>query len=106
MLGPEFAIGDGAIDVLLPDWFVGELVAGTATSGPLRIATLDHEVRHDAMERQAVIELVARERHEVVDALRRQLGLQAQDDVSLGRGDRRLVELGGLMVSGGAAGYE
>src|SRR5208282_228511 len=35
--------------------FVFELVAGSAGAGAKRTAALDHEVRNDAMERQAII---------------------------------------------------
>ena len=48
-----------------------ELVAGAAHAGAGRVAALDHEVRDDAVEDDAVVEAVARELDEVLDRLRR-----------------------------------
>jgi len=39
--------------------FVGELVAGAAHAAAFGVATLDHELRDDAMEDGAVVELGA-----------------------------------------------
>jgi hypothetical protein len=59
-----------ALDPVLVE-LVFELVARAAPAGALRTATLDHEVRDDAVEDEAVVEAVAGELREVVDGLRR-----------------------------------
>ena len=65
---------------------------------PFGVAALDHEVGHDPVERQAVVEAVAGLDHEVVDRVRGERGVEVGDDLPLvgvegDRVDRRLVRL-------------
>ena len=73
---------------------VDDLVARRTAAVPGRVATLDHEVRHDAVERESVVEALAREEDEVVDALGRVLGVERNGDVAAGRGHDGGVGLG------------
>jgi hypothetical protein len=57
-----------------------ELVAGTAGTGSLWAAALDHEVRDHPVEDQFVVELLSREFAEVLDRLRRVLIVQLEHD--------------------------
>src|SRR5207248_8673234 len=56
-----------------------QLVVRTAGAIAQRVAALDDESGHDAVERQAVVEVVLREVDEVVDRLRRNLRLDQID---------------------------
>src|SRR5918995_628417 len=87
---------DGTERVLALHGLVGEPVAGPSPPGPLGITALDHELGHDPVERKVVVEALAGERHEVVDGVGSQLGIEVHDDVALVGGDRDLV--GGVVV--------
>jgi hypothetical protein len=67
-------------------------VARAAPAGALGIAALDDEAGHDPVEGQAVVEAVAGVHHEVVDRVRRQLGIELEDDVAAVGGDGDLVD--------------
>src|SRR2546428_757385 len=58
----------------------------TATSAgravALRAAALHHEVRHDPMEREPVVEALLRERDEVLDGLRRVRRVEFHPDLA------------------------
>src|SRR5207247_7651778 len=79
VFGPPFAIASAACDLVLVE-LVLELVSGPARSGPRRIAALDHEIRDDAGEDQLVVEAVARKLDEVVDRVRRVVGVEHDVD--------------------------
>ena len=68
-------------------------VARTAGSRPSRVAALDHEVRHDAVPREPVVEALTGEEHEVVDALRRGLGVEGDSERAARGHERRGVRL-------------
>ena len=72
---------------------VAEAVAGTAAAGAGRVAGLDHEVVDHAMELHAVVEALSGEKHEVVDRLRRVLGIELELDRAAIRLDRHRVVL-------------
>ena len=84
---------DRAERVLALHRLVGELVAGAAAAAALGAAALDHELGHDAVEREAVVVAVAREADEVVDGVRRELRVEIHHDrAAVGR-DRGAVDL-------------
>ena len=68
---------------------VANRVAGPALAVAARIAVLHHEVRHDAVDLQAVEEALARQRHEVVRRQRRIEHRQLELDRALRRLDER-----------------
>ena len=86
---------DGAAQVRPLIELVADRVAGPAFAVAARIAALDDEVGHDAMEREAVEEPLARERDEVLDRQRRvEHGQLDLDRAAIGldvhlRGNRR-----------------
>src|SRR5712692_6994648 len=53
--------------VLAEDRLVVELVARSTPAGALRVTPLDDEVRHDAVELEAVVKLVAGQEDESID---------------------------------------
>src|SRR5690606_31100061 len=68
-VGPGVGHGDRPERVLTPDGLIGEAVAGAAAPGSLRVAALDDEAGHDAVEGEAVVEASAGLDDEVVDGL-------------------------------------
>ncbi len=56
VLGPALGLLEAVFGAL---GFVGELVAGAAHAGAFGVAALDHELRDDAVEDGAVVELRA-----------------------------------------------
>ena len=65
-----------------------DAVAGAAHAGAGGVAALDHKVFDDAVEDQAVIEALVGQINEVIDALRRDLGIElALDDAAVFHGD-------------------
>ena len=74
VFGPGVRHRDRAERVLALHRLVGELVAGTAAAGALGAAALDHELGHDAVEREPVVVALPREADEVVDGVRRERG--------------------------------
>ena len=76
---------DRAERVLALHRLVAELVAGTAATGALRASALDHEVGHDAVEREAVVVALAGEPDEVVHGARRELRVEVHHDGRRGR---------------------
>ena len=60
--------------------FVNESVTRTAAAGALRITALDHEVLNDAMELRPVVELILRQKDEVVDGDRGFLRIKLAND--------------------------
>ena len=84
---------DRAERVLALHRLVGELVAGTTATAALGATALDHELRHDAVEREVVVVALAREPDEVVDGVRRELRVEIHHDrTAVGR-DRHSVDL-------------
>src|SRR5207248_6034539 len=73
--------GDAAAQVLLLVELRLDLVAGAAGPVALGTAALHHEVRHDAMEREAVVEALLGERHEVLDGPGRVLREEVDADL-------------------------
>ena len=73
-----------ALDLVLVE-LVLERVAGVACAGAERAAALDHEVRDHAVEDEPVVEAVAGELREVLDRLRRVVGVELELDVALAR---------------------
>ena len=69
----------------------------------LAVAGLDHEVRHDPVEDDVVVEAARGERHEVADRDRREVGLERELDRALGGLDRhdRVEPAGGRGGWGG-----
>jgi len=65
--------------------FVVEAVAGTATTGAGRIAALAHEAVDDPVEDHAVVVVVQRQEHEVVDRRRRLDGVERNHDLTEAR---------------------
>src|SRR5438874_9684266 len=59
---------------------VGQLVVRATGAVAERVAALDHESGNDPVECQAVVVALLRQRHEVVDGLRRDLGVDEADD--------------------------
>lgn len=62
--------GESTGCVLLLVDFALDLVAGTAGTGAIGTTTLDHEIRDDAMKRQAVVKTFFREIDEIFDCIR------------------------------------
>src|SRR5207247_7674895 len=76
---------------------IGELVVRSAGAVAERVAALDHESWNDPVERQAVVVALLRQRHEVVDRLRRDLGVdEADDEIAARRVHGGAVLLGGV----------
>ena len=74
-------------------------IARAAGAVAVRVAALDDEARHHAVERQAVIEARVRQRNEVAHGLRRDLRVQLAVDegaVVHGDGEGRVLHLDGL----------
>jgi hypothetical protein len=91
---PRVRHGEGAAHDELPVELVLERIARPAGARCRRIATLNHEVGDDAMERDAVVEALAGERHEVRDRLRG-VGVEQLD------GDRAAVRMQRRVGHGG-----
>src|SRR5581483_5860545 len=72
-------------------------------AGAGRVAALDHEVGDDAVEDDAVVEAVARELREVLDRLRRVVGIELDADRAVVRMQRRLAHARSLSASGSIA---
>src|SRR5690606_25520878 len=92
-VGVGAGIGHGQHAALVRDavaGFVLEAVAGAATAGALGAAALDHEVRDDAVERQAVVEPALGEVDEIGHGQGGLFGEQVHLDYALGG-----VEYGG-----------
>src|SRR5579885_2150216 len=66
--GPRGSDGPAQMMLILVD-LGGHGVARTSHPRPIRIAALHHEVRHDAMKRQAVVESLLDQGLEVIDRL-------------------------------------
>ena len=64
--------------------FIGKSIAWAAASGAGGIATLNHEVRNDAVKCQSVIEAVGGEIQEIGDGDRGLAGVERCIDISLG----------------------
>ncbi len=67
------------------DYLVVEPVAGPARAGPRRVAGLGHEALDDPMERDAVVEAVEGEEHEVVHRRGRPVLVEVEDQIALAR---------------------
>src|SRR6478672_4442715 len=80
VLGPAFAIATA-------------LVARATTPTAFGAAALDHELRHHPVEREAVVVPLAREPHEVVHRVRRELRVEVHHDRTAVGGDGRAVDL-------------
>src|SRR5262249_48504542 len=97
--------GDGTERVLALHGLVGEAVARTAAPAAFRTSTLDHEVGHDAVEREAVVVALMGQCDEVVDRVRRERGIEVHDDrTAVGR-DGHPVRLGPVDLEIGGLGH-
>src|SRR5579859_5120506 len=75
VFGPALAMA--SVPHVFPGhWLVVEAIAGAAGAGAGWIACLRHEVGNNAMERHPIVETLARQEDEVVDGVRRILGIQ------------------------------
>src|SRR5580704_16137468 len=70
---------EAAAQMLLLD-LSGHCVSRSAGSSTVRISALNHEIRHDAMPRQAVVEAFVHESLEIRHGLGRCFGVQLEDD--------------------------
>src|SRR5207244_1041321 len=70
-----------------------ELMPRPSGAVAVRVAALDREPLHDAMEREAVEEALLREEHETRDGIRSLLGEELDLEGATGRVDRRDVLL-------------
>src|SRR6266508_424947 len=97
--------GERAADVLLLVELGLDLVSRPARAVALGVAALHDEPRHDAVELQSVVESLLRERHEVLDGLRRVLGEELDGDLPalLERDDGSLLHVAVLSTSKGAS---
>src|SRR6188474_1914733 len=67
---------------------IGEFVAGAAATGAFGAAALDHEIRDDAMELEAVVKALVRQRDEVLDGFRGFVVKELNLDDAAGRFNR------------------
>ena len=87
-IGARARIGHGEETgaIMLESWskFVGKFVAGAAHAGAGRVATLDHEIRDNAVEGEAIVEALACQIEEVGDGKGCLAGEEGGMDITLG----------------------
>src|SRR5262249_50773899 len=91
---------DRAERVLASYGLVFEAVARPTAPGPLGTAALDDELGNDAVEDQSVVIPLSRQADEVVDRLRRELGVDIHHDATPVGRDGRPMQLAGIELLG------